>query len=100
MRLREFAGLGRKRQIVYSPPLSGRKSSISQRSGCPHNGIVSTPRWSSLGRVWYLCISLGFILLGVRAMLLGAPMWTVILRWVIGASFFALALLQRQERRR
>jgi len=61
---------------------------------------VSSPRWSSLGRVWYLCIALGFVLLGVRAMLLGAPMWTVILRWVIGAGFFALALLQRQARRR
>ena len=64
------------------------------------NGVVRSPRWSLFGRVWYLCISLGFVLLGVRAMLLGAPMWTVILRWVIGAGFFVLALLQRKERRR
>jgi hypothetical protein len=51
-------------------------------------------------RFWYLCISLGFVLLGVRAMLRGAPMWAVILRWVIGADFLALAVLQRQKRRR
>jgi uncharacterized protein (DUF983 family) len=51
-------------------------------------------------RVWYLCIFLGFVLLGVRALLLGAPMWAVILRWVIAAGFFALALLQRPKRRR
>lgn len=40
------------------------------------------------------------VLLGVRAMLLGAPLWAVILRWVVGAGFLALALLKRQKRRR
>jgi len=50
--------------------------------------------------LWYLCIALGFVLLGIRAMLAGAPVWTVILRWVIAAGFFALAFLERQERKR
>ena len=64
------------------------------------NGIVLSPRWSLFFWIWYLCISLGFVLLGLRAMLLGAPMWTVILRWVIGAGFLVLAFLQRKEKRR
>jgi len=66
----------------------------------PHNGIVPQAAWSKMAGLWYLCIALGFVLLGIRAMLAGAPVWTVILRWVIAAGFFALAFLERQERKR
>jgi membrane-associated PAP2 superfamily phosphatase len=62
--------------------------------------MVPQPLWPKVAGLWYLCISLGFVLLGIRAMLVGAPLWTVILRWVIAAGFFALALLERQERKR
>jgi len=46
---------------------------------------------------WYACIAAGFVLLGLRAWLLGAPRWTVALRGVIAAGF---ALLAWQETRR
>ena len=65
----------------------------------PHNEMVPQPSWRKVAGLWYLCISLGFVLLGIRAMLLGAPMWTVILRWVIAAGFLALALLEQRERK-
>ncbi|MCC7176076.1 MAG: hypothetical protein IT159_12845 [Bryobacterales bacterium] len=61
---------------------------------------MPSPRPSRLWWLWYLCISLGFVLLSVRALLLGAPAWTVALRLVIAAGFFALALFQRRERPR
>ncbi|MCC6362621.1 MAG: hypothetical protein IT165_03805 [Bryobacterales bacterium] len=58
------------------------------------------PAWRKVAGLWYPCISLGFVLLGIRAMLLGAPMWTVILRWVVAAGFFVMAFLEQQERKR
>jgi tetrahydromethanopterin S-methyltransferase subunit C len=64
------------------------------------NVTVGSASRSHLFAVWYLCISAGFVLLGLRAMLVGAPMWTVILRWVIAGGFLALALLQRRDSRR
>jgi hypothetical protein len=47
---------------------------------------------SRLCAAWYLCIGIGFLVLGVRAYLLGAAGWTVVLRWVIAAGFCLLAL--------
>jgi hypothetical protein len=39
---------------------------------------------------WYLCIGLGFVLLGLRNLLVGAPAWTVVLRWIIALGFIVL----------
>ncbi len=61
---------------------------------------MPSPQWSRLTGAWYICISLGFVLLGARALLLGAPLWTVVLRWVIAAGFLMLAVFERQRRRR
>jgi hypothetical protein len=47
---------------------------------------------------WYFCIAAGFLLLGVRALLLGAVLWTVVLRWVIAAGFAALGLLELRQK--
>jgi hypothetical protein len=47
---------------------------------------------------WYFCIAAGFLLLGVRALLLGAVFWTVVLRWVIAAGFAALGLLELRQK--
>ncbi|MFB3778982.1 MAG: hypothetical protein ACE141_15290 [Bryobacteraceae bacterium] len=47
---------------------------------------------------WYMCIAIGFLLLGVRACLLGAPAWTVGLRWLIAAGFAILALAEWRKR--
>lgn len=41
---------------------------------------------------WYVCIALGFVLLGIRNLLVGAPAWTVALRWAIAAGFLVLGL--------
>ncbi len=48
------------------------------------------PRLEKGLAIWYLCIAAGFLLLGARAWLLGAPLWTVVLRLVIAAGFGAL----------
>ncbi|MCC6340781.1 MAG: hypothetical protein IT166_01205 [Bryobacterales bacterium] len=61
---------------------------------------MSQPLWPRIAGPWYFCIASGFVLLGIRAMLAGAPAWTVILRGVIAAGFFALAFLERRQRRR
>jgi hypothetical protein len=42
---------------------------------------------------WYVSIGLGFALLGVRNLLAAAPLWTVLLRWVIAAGFLILGVL-------
>jgi uncharacterized protein (DUF983 family) len=47
--------------------------------------------------IWYLCISAGFALLGIRALVLRAPLWAAVLRWIIAAAFLVMALLQRRE---
>jgi hypothetical protein len=44
-------------------------------------------RW--LG-AWYLCIGLGFALLGLRNLLAGAAVWSVALRWIIALGFIVL----------
>ncbi len=54
---------------------------------------------SSLFAIWYLCIGVGFVLLGIRAWLLGSPLWTVALRWLIAAGFAALGVLELRRRR-
>jgi hypothetical protein len=47
---------------------------------------------------WYFCIGVGFLLLGIRAYLLGAAFWTVVLRWVVAAGFVALAWLELERK--
>jgi hypothetical protein len=39
---------------------------------------------------WYVCIGLGFALLGVRSLVRGDRPWTTALRFVIALGFFAL----------
>lgn len=39
---------------------------------------------------WYVCIGLGFLLLGLRNLLAGAPTWSIALRWIIGLGFIIL----------
>ena len=41
---------------------------------------------------WYLCIGLGFILLGLRNLLAGAATLTIVLRWIIGLGFIVLGV--------
>ncbi len=43
---------------------------------------------------WYLCIGVGFILLGSRAWLAGAVGWTVALRFVIASGFLAIGVAE------
>lgn len=47
---------------------------------------------------WYLSLGAGFVLLGLRAWLLGARFWTVLLRWLIAAGFFLLGWLELRRR--
>jgi hypothetical protein len=47
---------------------------------------------------WYFCIAAGFLLLGIRAQLLGAAVWTVVLRWIIAAGFCLLAWLELRRK--
>jgi hypothetical protein len=61
---------------------------------------VASTRRSQFYAIWYLCISLGFVLLGLRAMLVGERLLGVILRWVIAAGFLALAWLEKRATRR
>ena len=51
----------------------------------------SRSRWFA---AWYVCIGAGFFALGLRVLLLGGRLWTVILRWVIAAGFLALGYLE------
>ena len=41
---------------------------------------------------WYLCIGLGFVLLGMRSVIRGDGPWSVGLRLVIALGFFALGV--------
>jgi hypothetical protein len=56
---------------------------------------VSNPkRGSDRGRLWgwwYVCIGIGFFLLGLRYLVAGITGWPVALRWAIGAGFLLLA---------
>ncbi len=47
---------------------------------------------------WYFCIGAGFLLLGIRAYLLGAVLWTVVLRWIIALGFCLLACLELRKK--
>jgi hypothetical protein len=64
-----------------------------------------TPGRSGKGKIrrrlyaaWYFCIALGFLLLGIRAYLVGAVLWTVLLRWVIAAGFCLLGWLELRRK--
>jgi hypothetical protein len=41
---------------------------------------------------WYVCIGLGFALLGVRSFLRGDRAWLIAVRVVIAVGFFALGV--------
>ena len=41
---------------------------------------------------WYVCIGLGFVLLGVRNLFRGERPWSIALRFVIALGFFALGV--------
>jgi hypothetical protein len=41
---------------------------------------------------WYVCIGGAFMLLGVRSLMRGDPLWSVVFRVVIAAGFVALAI--------
>jgi len=47
---------------------------------------------------WYLCIGLGFVLLGLRSLMRGDAAWPIALRFVIAAGFFALGAGTLQSR--
>ncbi|MGQ9635671.1 MAG: hypothetical protein ACUVXB_15685 [Bryobacteraceae bacterium] len=49
---------------------------------------------------WYACIAAGFVLLGLRALLLGAPWWAAALRWIIAGGFAFLVWLEWKALRR
>jgi hypothetical protein len=38
---------------------------------------------------WFVCIALGFLLLGLRSILAGGHPWMAVLRFVIAAGFLA-----------
>jgi|GEM_PF-1348973 len=40
---------------------------------------------------WYLCIGVGFTLLGVRNWIAHTARWGIVMRFVIAAGFFVLA---------
>jgi hypothetical protein len=60
---------------------------------------VAPTRRSRFYTIWYLCISVGFVLLGIRALVVGERPLNVILRWVIAAGFLALAWLEKRQTR-
>lgn len=41
---------------------------------------------------WYVCIGLGFTLLGVRSLIRGDEAWLIAVRFVIAASFLILGV--------
>ena len=61
---------------------------------------MATTRRSKFYTIWYLCISVGFVLLGLRALVVGERLLGVILRWVIAAGFLALAWLEKRTPQR
>ncbi|MBV8842414.1 MAG: hypothetical protein JO307_06345 [Bryobacterales bacterium] len=50
------------------------------------------PRAKRLSGWWYICIGLGFILLGFRNLIAGITGWPVVLRWVIALGFLLLGV--------
>ncbi len=58
--------------------------------------IGGSGRRTKLFALWYACIAAGFLLLAVRAWVLGAPRWTVILRGLIAGGFGLLAWLEHR----
>lgn len=41
---------------------------------------------------WYICIGIGFGLLGLRNLVAAAPVWTIVIRWIIGLGFVFLGM--------
>jgi len=50
--------------------------------------------------LWYVCIGLGFVLLGVRNLVRGERPWSIVLRFVIALGFFALGVGTLQSAQR
>jgi hypothetical protein len=48
---------------------------------------------------WYMCIGVGFALLGLRSAVRGDSSWSLVLRFVLGAGFCALGISTLRSRR-
>jgi hypothetical protein len=48
------------------------------------------PRTARLWGCWYICIGLGFGLLGLRNLLAQSAAWTIAIRWIIALGFIVL----------
>lgn len=48
---------------------------------------------------WYITIGVGFVLLAINRVLLGDRSWSMFLRWLIAAGFFALGYFEVRSRR-
>jgi hypothetical protein len=57
-------------------------------SDLPERGSKAKRLWGW----WYICIGLGFILLGFRNLVAGITGWPVALRWIIAAGFLLLGV--------
>jgi len=55
---------------------------------------------SRLLGAWFVCIGVGFALLGFRATIYHVPWWGLALRWVIAAGFIVLGLNELRRARR
>ncbi|MBI1791990.1 MAG: hypothetical protein HYR60_31065 [Acidobacteria bacterium] len=44
-------------------------------------------------RWWYISIGLGFLLLGLRAVIVGERPWRIAVRWLIAAAFLLMGTL-------
>jgi hypothetical protein len=42
---------------------------------------------------WYICIGVGFALLGLRSLMRGDPSWSILLRVVISVGFCVLGIV-------
>lgn len=49
---------------------------------------------------WYICIGLGFVALSARALLAGAPGWSVGLRLVVAVGFVLLGVAELQRHKK
>jgi len=59
----------------------------------PDSNTCRNPRQGRLWAYWYICIGVGFILLGLRNLLADAAVRTIALRWIIGLGFIILGAL-------
>jgi hypothetical protein len=58
----------------------------------PRKGISGKRRRTRMFGWWYVCLGVGFVLLGFRSLLRGDALWSIILRYVIAAGFVILGV--------